>query len=56
MVVSGLFLASKSVSLPEGTAARSGHCTQGLGLELPKQQLWSKAVNTQLGEGASSRV
>lgn len=32
-------------------AARSGHCTEGLVLELPKQQFWSKAANSWLGEG-----
>lgn len=56
MVVSDILLASKSIPPPEGTAARSGHCTEGLGLELPKQQFWFKAANTWLGEGTSSWV
>lgn len=35
-------------------AARSGHCTEGLVLELPKQQLCSKAANSWLGEGTGA--
>lgn len=51
MVVSDILLSSKAIHCPDGTAARSGHCTQGLGFDLPKQQFWSKAANTWLAEG-----
>lgn len=37
-------------------AARSGHCTQGLVLELPKQQFSSKAANSWLAEGTGPWV